>query len=864
MLAHFVSLLMTASTVYEPVVARQLTSPETGALRLELGTLSPPLQGNFAESVRAWALAQRSRYGLPVTSTLRTGDIFATRLGASFHLLQTVKDVEVYGAKLVVSLDGKGQVVQVASSLETYEKLVDTYTFGPDEALKRAAGPIPLPSLRADGVPHGNVKKAFFRVGEDLHAGYLTHVQSLDAMKNWYVAVDAVTGERIFVQNRVHQAASSLEAAVYPVSPGGLDAGIGKTPTISVELTHPDGSSMVGTECTELQADGGLLVTPNDGGFLCGTQLMSMNCCPTEGCVPDAGPKRIRAKTVIRSIPIDLDVAVCDRAPRASNVTNPTKNYVFAPVDPPVDPKNVLGSDLANSDDFAEVHAFYHVNRVYDWLRKLSAKGPSIFNGQPGVKAFSMRDERRTPAMRPAVWANAIFPNTSELSGANLACIFNPPCKINTLQRVDNAAFFPRENFAQLPLPGFDTGVDTLLIFQGNLADAAYDATVIQHEFGHGVVYSTAALTFDDLAIDSRSANNEGGALHEGFSDYIAAAFNNLSEVGPYFGPRIMQGQQLPPGVSTDAYLRTMNNAFTCPSALWGEVHQDAQHVAGALWDGRKHFMNGDSTGETYDATFYAMLVSLSPNADFAMTVEVMTDMVKRAFPQATDAEAKMKKFFEDRGVVGCSKVLEVTNTTAPRIYYGVAASTALKGATIPGPFQFKLAAPKGATKVSVTGRTGSGGAGGGTAPAAQILARVGTPITFKRDGVTLTNDAEKTGALTAGKGSVDIAVPCGQDVYVTIGAAQATQLQQLQVQIDEAASCEGPDAGQPVLDAGTTVVDAGTGTPDGNGNNGEVDAGVTAPNPKPPSCGCSTPADLAPAAFGLLFLLRLRRRSQG
>ena len=39
----------------------------------------------------------------------------------------------------------------------------------------------------------------------------------------------------------------------------------------------------------------------------------------------------------------------------------------------------------------------------------------------------------------------------------------------------------PREQFSQIPISGFDTGADTLMIFQGNAADAAYDATVIQH-----------------------------------------------------------------------------------------------------------------------------------------------------------------------------------------------------------------------------------------------------------------------------------------------------------------------------------------------------------------------------------------------
>ena len=197
-----------------------------------------------------------------------------------------------------------------------------------------------------------------------------------------------------------------------------------------------------------------------------------------------------------------------------------------------------------------------------------------------------MRDERRTPARRVAVLSNVLIPKlpsslaeVMQIEGVP-ACLPPPigsntgTCRIRDFGRFDNAAFFPVENFSQLPLPGLTTGVDTLMIFQGNAADAAYDATVLWHEFGHGVVYATAALTFEDVAIDNRSANNEGGALHEGFADYIAGAFGNLAEVGPYFGPRALAGSGVM-GVRQDGYLRSLANTLSCPDVLWGEVHQD-------------------------------------------------------------------------------------------------------------------------------------------------------------------------------------------------------------------------------------------------------------------------------------------------
>src|SRR6185312_13035698 len=118
-------------------------------------------------------------------------------------------------------------------------------------------------------------------------------------------------------------------------------------------------------------------------------------------------------------------------------------------------------------------------------------------------------------------------------------------CTINALGRIDNAAFMPRENFSQIPIPSYQMDVDTLMIFQGNYADFGYDAPVLWHEFGHGVIYATAALAFDQLATDDLSANSETGAMHEGFADFIAGAFGGNPEIGVYVGPRTGTGATL-------------------------------------------------------------------------------------------------------------------------------------------------------------------------------------------------------------------------------------------------------------------------------------------------------------------------------
>jgi hypothetical protein len=831
-----------AASSFSPAPTQQLVSPTTGAISLELGVLSDPLHGDLVSAVRAWALSQRARYGLPANANLKSADAFATRFGASFHLQQTVNDVDVYGARLVVTLDATGRVVQVASSLEPVARVLDG-SLAHDEALKHAGALVPLTMLRPDGVPYGGAKRFFMRVGDALHGAWVTNVKTADLQKNWYVAIDAVTGAKLFVQDRVHHA-TPLDANVYPISPGGLDAGVGATPTVVGTLTFTDGGSMIGDSCAFPQADGGIEFAANDGGELCGNKLMSYNCCPSEGCAPDAGPKRFVGSLSFMGFNVGVDLPLCDRVRRASNVTNPTGDFRYTPVDPPANKAVVDPKDPANSDAFAEVHSFFHVNRVYEWVRGLSATAAPIFPGDGGILPFTMRDERRVPAQEPAIWSNVMFPNVNEIA-ANPTCLLQPPCKVNTLLRVDNAAFFPRENFDQLPIPGFDTGVDTLLIFQGNAADAAYDATVIQHEFGHGVVYATANLTFSDIASDNRSANNEGGALHEGFADYIAGAFNNQPGVGPYFGPRALAAAGvIPTGVPQDSFLRTLDNTFACPEVLWGEVHQDSQHVAAALWKARATVFQGTDTGHTFDAAFYAMLVSIAPNADFAQVASVMAAKVGVAFPGIATASAQMTQIFTDKGVIGCSKIIDVSGATSGRPYYGVvAASPPLDTSMIPGPYQLKISAPTGASAVKISAME-SGGGLGGQAPVVSALIKTDSPITFTRTAMAITNDATKTSALANGSGTVAYDAPAGSTIYVSLGnIGGGATLQNVKVTV--------VPIPPPAIDAGVDAgVDAGT-----------LEAITDVTGPTAPGCGCSS-FDAA-STFGLLALIALRRRGR-
>jgi hypothetical protein len=296
--------------------------------------------------------------------------------------------------------------------------------------------------------------------------------------------------------------------------------------------------------------------------------------------------------------------------------------------------------------------------------------------------------------------------------------------------------------------------------------------------------------------------------------------------------------------VPQDSFLRTLDNTFACPEVLWGEVHQDSQHVAAALWKARATVFQGTDTGHTFDAAFYAMLVSIAPNADFAQVASVMAAKVGVAFPGIATASAQMTQIFTDKGVIGCSKIIDVSGATSGRPYYGVvAASPPLDTSMIPGPYQLKISAPTGASAVKISAME-SGGGLGGQAPVVSALIKTDSPITFTRTAMAITNDATKTSALANGSGTVAYDAPAGSTIYVSLGnIGGGATLQNVKVTV--------VPIPPPAIDAGVDAgVDAGT-----------LEAITDVTGPTAPGCGCSS-FDAA-STFGLLALIALRRRGR-
>jgi hypothetical protein len=778
-----------------------------GHIALADGVLSGPYTGDLRDAARVFALQHRNELGLPVTSTFGPAQAFSTRFGGSVHLPQLVDGVEVYGGKVIVTFDLKGRVVRVASSIRPYRQLDMTWKLSGPQALAAGAREIDGAVFRPDGAPHGGYLPKMFIVGDDVHAGYLVWVPTTQLSENWHLAIDATTGAVLFSENRVHH---GFEANVYASSPGGLSTGIGVTPLSSVTLEH--------------------FAAGADGGKLNGSQIRAFNCCPTANCNLDAGAVARRATGMLSTFGggmVAYDLAICDRQQRVTNdpAINPNGNYLYTPVDPPIG-SSPNASSLADFDEFSEVHGFFHVNKVYDVLKDLS-NGPLAADS--GFSPFLLRDQKIGKVAAIQINASEVsFPQSPNAQGVYYSSV---------MARVDNAMFVPRESMGGVSVPEFSFDTDALVIYQGSKADFAYDAPVVWHEFGHGAIYSTSNWN-RGVDIDARSANDETSALHESFADIVAFMVGNESEIGQYIGPR---------GVGGSLALRNANNTDKCPDVLWGESHQDSQHFSGAVWEARKTLFQGADQGKTFDAAFYAAMVSIPPNVNFAKAAAIISSAVGLAFPQLPLAQAQMKQVFDARGVTNCSKVLDVTAGPSTREVYIIPGSSyagLASGQSVPGPYQFKFKVPQGAKSVTISGPYFFGG----TTVRISLLAKVNQPITFTRGaGNTLTHDADKTVVPTVVNGQMNgtvmIDVPCGGEVYFTIvnSSPRDRTLQNLSYSYSAPTSCFVPDAG---MDAGVVVVpDAGS----------EADAGVPAadvkfdvyPDPlgaaaRPSGCGCN------------------------
>ncbi|MBK6513589.1 MAG: hypothetical protein IPG04_05540 [Polyangiaceae bacterium] len=516
----------------------------------------------------------------------------------------------------------------------------------------------------------------------------------------------------------------------------------------------------------------------------------------------------------------ELDVHTCDLLQTALPDVN--GDFLIPPAE-----------DDDPEDAFAEVSMFHHANRAYELFRSWSPT-LELNGGQPLPTVSNLRIPQGFDTF-------------------DLADIANPDLPLVPFQN----AFFAPAN------PIFSTvfGLNGAAMWfgQGPVNDYSYDGDVVYHELVHAVVNATIQLV-GTPHMDEFGASPAPGSMNEGLADYFSSALTGDGDVGEYASKDFAPGS---------VAIRQLTNDDSCPSAIGGEVHQDATLFSGAIWDVRVGLDAADQASLD-EAVFAAM--NAAPTGD--LSYEDLADLIIEQAGTLVDAATAdaLTAAFTTRGVLPrCSRILEYEDggLSGPAALQGLwfALGTQTTGATnpagdwTPGVVQVHASLPPGSTQLDIAitnvplGSTGLGGQGTPFAP--KFLVRFGAdPITFTY-GPTETNadvavvEAAEDGSLFVGS----VAVPEG-----------ATELHVMVVSIGQL------DGAYTDLTLTATTGPTGEGGAGGGGTGGSSEGGSGAGgNPledgDDDGCDCRASAGstsgggAAIAALALVGLVASRRR---
>ena len=522
-----------------------------------------------------------------------------------------------------------------------------------------------------------------------------------------------------------------------------------------------------------------------------------------------------------------LDVHTCDLLHTAAPDTD--GDYLI-PVPSDTDPE----------DSFAESSIFYHANVAYDLFRGWD---PDL-DVNKGVPL--------------GVVANLRIPQG--FSTFDLEKIKDPELPLVPFQ---NAFFAPADPIfsSVFGLPG-----GALWFGQGPVHDYSYDGDVVYHELTHAVVNVTLKLA-GTPHMDEYGAVFSPGGMNEGLSDYFSSAITGDGDVGEYASKDFFPGS---------VAIRSLTNPDSCPTAIGGEVHQDATLFSGALWDLRVTLAPADQA-KLDEAVFAAMNAGPTGELSYEEMANLILGEVKEGLGEA--AAQALSDRFAGRGILPkCTRILEFAGgkLTGPKELQGLwfAPGTQTTGAKnsaggwTPGVVQFHHALPESTNKVDLSIKevnVGGGGFGGGTPFTPKFFVRFGgEPVTFTYAPTNTGPDVLVLDGVKSGSSwTLSVDVPAGaKDVHVMVGSTGQSdgaytdfQMTTTQGQNPTGSGGMGGEGGAGEGGAG------GTG-----GKGGEGGAGGAGEDIAVEGCGCSLPgagesSGAALAALAALGLVSARRR---
>ncbi|GAB4205612.1 MAG: hypothetical protein OHK0013_21610 [Sandaracinaceae bacterium] len=228
------------------------------------------------------------------------------------------------------------------------------------------------------------------------------------------------------------------------------------------------------------------------------------------------------------------------------------------------------------------------------------------------------------------------------------------------------------------------------LLFGQASTDFAYDADVVYHELGHAVTDQLAGVV--GFAVDSLGMHYQPLGINEGTSDYWAATIQG--------DPRVGESLMGLDGFGRSAALREIDGGLRCPDDLVGQAHFDGRIWSGAFWTLREEL-----GAEKIDALVYTTIASIGSAPDFADGAElaiVTAEGLRDAGTFTADDVERVRAVLEERGLVGCRRIVSLDDGATRAGYSGVPLLTAGLGRGI-APTHYAIDLPADAVSATVT-----------------------------------------------------------------------------------------------------------------------------------------------------------------
>ncbi len=275
----------------------------------------------------------------------------------------------------------------------------------------------------------------------------------------------------------------------------------------------------------------------------------------------------------------------CDSSKRVARPDN-TGDFIYTP------------DESKNLDPFAEVMAYYHLNRLYNWF-----KGAGFEFNPFGVLAV--------------VGFMGV--------GSEYDEIFQ--CNGYYLNRQVILGFCPKENSHNN---------------SGRNINVAYDSDIIMHELTHGFFEEIYNL---DPVVDNLGFSGMLLGLNEAIADFIPSHITDDSLIGRHLG-----------GAISGESIRDLTNLRRCPYYLNGEPHNDGEIISTALWGARGLIHDR----EQFARVAFLAISGLNSSSSFIDYYNQVVNFVSTTISKV--AAENIKSPFLSRNIDKCGRLIEVEN----------------------------------------------------------------------------------------------------------------------------------------------------------------------------------------------------------